>query len=66
MRSLHAANVTNATLFPGLDGLAKSMAYELEYHWETDPYTNERLSSFDDPRAGWDAIEGPGSKSADD
>ena len=53
MRSLYAANVTNATLFPRLDGLAKSMTYELEYHWEIDLYTNEKLATFDDPRAGW-------------
>jgi len=26
-------NITYATLFPDLDGLAKSLAYELEFHW---------------------------------
>lgn len=41
MRSLYAMNITNATLFPGLDGLGRSMAYEFEYHWALDPYTCE-------------------------
>jgi hypothetical protein len=27
-------NVTNASLFPDLDGLARSTAYELEVVWE--------------------------------
>jgi hypothetical protein len=30
-------NVTNATLFPDLDGLARSLAYELEFHFAHDP-----------------------------
>jgi hypothetical protein len=35
MRSLYRMNITQATLFPGLDGLARSMAYELEFqYWE--------------------------------
>lgn len=37
MRALYMMNVTNATLFPGLDGLARSLAYELEFHWAHDP-----------------------------
>ncbi len=37
MRTLFMMNVTNATLFPGLDGLARSLAYELEFHWAHDP-----------------------------
>jgi hypothetical protein len=37
MRELFGMNITNATLFPGLDGLARSMAYELEFHWAHDP-----------------------------
>lgn len=39
MRSLYNMNITNATLFPDLDGLARSMAYELEFHWAYDPKT---------------------------
>jgi hypothetical protein len=27
-------NITNATLFPDLDGLAKSIAFELEIIWK--------------------------------
>jgi hypothetical protein len=33
MLALYSMNITNATLFPDLDGLARSMGYELEYHW---------------------------------
>jgi hypothetical protein len=39
MRSLYSMNITNASLFPDLDGLARSMAYELEFHWAFDPLT---------------------------
>ena len=34
MQSLYRMNITNATLFPDLDGLARSIAYELEVLWE--------------------------------
>lgn len=34
MRSLYRMNVTYATLFPDLDGLARSLGYELEVIWE--------------------------------
>ena len=33
MRALYRMNVTYATLFPGLDGLASSVSYELEAIW---------------------------------
>src|SRR5437867_4376656 len=39
MRELYRMNVTQATLFPDLDGLARSLAYELEFHWAYDPRT---------------------------
>ena len=39
MRELYRMNITQATLFPDLDGLARSMAYELEFHWAYDPRT---------------------------
>lgn len=39
MRELYRMNITFATLFPDLDGLARSMAYELEFHWRYDPHT---------------------------
>jgi hypothetical protein len=38
MYSLYNMNITNATLFPGLDGLARSLAFELEHHWAFNPY----------------------------
>jgi hypothetical protein len=34
MRALYRMNVTYATLFPDLDGLARSLGYELEPVWE--------------------------------
>ena len=39
MRELYRMNITQATLFPDLDGLARSLAYELEFHWAYDPHT---------------------------
>jgi hypothetical protein len=42
MRELYRMNITFATLFPDLDGLARSMAYELEFHWAYNPRTMER------------------------
>lgn len=39
MRELYRMNITYATLFPDLDGLAKSLAYELEFHWRYNPRT---------------------------
>lgn len=34
MRALYRMNITHATLFPDLDGLARSIGYELEVVWE--------------------------------
>ena len=45
MRELYRMNITYATLFPDLDGLAKSLGYELEFHWEYNPRTMERYHS---------------------
>jgi hypothetical protein len=42
MRELYRMNITYATLFPDLDGLAKSLGYELEFHWGYNPRTLER------------------------
>jgi hypothetical protein len=39
MRELYRMNITYANLFPDLDGLARSLAYELEFHWAFDPHT---------------------------
>jgi hypothetical protein len=45
MRELYRMNITYATLFPDLDGLARSMAYELEFHWAYNPRTMERYTT---------------------
>jgi hypothetical protein len=42
-------NITQATLFPGLDGLARSMAYEFEYSWQVDVRTSEVLENLKEP-----------------
>jgi len=47
LRSLYNMNITNATLFPDINGLARSMAYELEFHWAFNPYTMEKYNGFD-------------------
>lgn len=49
MRALYSMNLTNATLFPDLDGLGRSMAYELEFHWAFDPHTMKATPGFPDP-----------------
>jgi hypothetical protein len=46
MESLYYMNITYATLFPGLDGLARSLAYELEFHWAFNPKTMENHPGF--------------------
>jgi hypothetical protein len=43
MRELYRMNITYATLFPDLDGLARSMRYELEFHWAYNPRTFEKF-----------------------
>jgi hypothetical protein len=45
MRELYRMNITYATLFPDLDGLARSLGYELEFHWAYNPRTMEQFSS---------------------
>ena len=46
MSELYNMNISNATLFPGLDGLARSLAYELESHWAFDPVEGKRRKGF--------------------
>lgn len=48
MASLYSMNITQSTLFPGLDGLARSMAYEFEYSWEVDLKTNRLRGTLQD------------------
>lgn len=47
MEAFYNMNVTPATLFPDLDGLARSMAYELEFHWAFNPKTMEEYGGFE-------------------
>ena len=37
LQELYSMNITYATLFPDLDGLSRSLGYELETHWAFDP-----------------------------
>jgi FRG domain-containing protein len=46
MSSFYSMNITNSTLFPGLDGLAKSLAYELEFHWAYNPRTMQYYPGY--------------------
>jgi hypothetical protein len=43
MRELYRMNITYATLFPDLEGLARSLGYELEFHWAYNPRTLEKF-----------------------
>jgi len=36
IEDLRRMNILHATLFPGLDGLARSIGYDIEYHWAWD------------------------------
>lgn len=57
MASLYSMNITQSTLFPGLDGLARSMAYEFEYSWQFDIKTNEPMATLLDGRVPPDLLE---------
>jgi len=43
MNRLYNMNINNATLFPGVDGLARSLAFELEFEWTVDADAARRL-----------------------
>ena len=43
MNRLYNMNISNATLFPGIDGLARSLAFELEFNWSVDNQAARRL-----------------------
>jgi hypothetical protein len=47
LRELYRMNITYATLFPDLDGLARSLRYELEFHWAYNPRTMETYHKED-------------------
>jgi hypothetical protein len=44
MDRLYNMNINNATLFPGIDGLARSLAFELEFEWTVDNNVARRLT----------------------
>jgi hypothetical protein len=44
MERLYNMNISNATLFPGVDGLARSLAFELEFEWRVDPNVVQRVT----------------------
>jgi len=44
MDRLYNMNINNATLFPGIDGLARSLAFELEFEWTVDIQVARRLT----------------------
>lgn len=46
LRDMYNMNIKESTLFPDLDGLARSLAYELETHWGFDPITNQPYKGF--------------------
>ncbi len=52
MKDLYRSNITEATLFPGIDGMARALSYELEHHWAYNPKTMEKVVGFDSPPFG--------------
>lgn len=52
MEDLYNSNIREVTLFPGLDGFARSLAFELEFHWAFDPKTMDKVKGFDSPPGG--------------
>jgi hypothetical protein len=52
MQDLYVTNIREATLFPDMDGMARSLAYELEFHWAYDPTTMETIDGFENPPFG--------------
>ena len=46
LEELYKMNISHATLFPGIDGLARSLAYELEFHWAFDPITMKKRKGY--------------------
>jgi hypothetical protein len=49
LKELLRMNITNATLFPDLDGLAKSLNCVLQFHWAFDPTKPEAYWSRHQP-----------------
>lgn len=49
MLELYRMNITHYTLFPGLDGLARSMGYEAEFSRARNPRTMKQSPGWDSP-----------------
>jgi hypothetical protein len=49
MKDLYDSNISDATLFPGIDGMARSLAFELEFHWAYNPKTMVGIPGFENP-----------------
>lgn len=47
MSALYRMNVSNATLFPGLDGMARSLGFEVERHWAYNPKTFQPVDAYE-------------------
>ncbi|MFN0189720.1 MAG: FRG domain-containing protein [Bacteroidia bacterium] len=52
MSYFHVTNINESTLFPGIDGMARSLAYELEYHWAYNPKNMIMNKDFETPPYG--------------
>ena len=52
MSYFHVTNINESTLFPGIDGMARSLAYELEYHWAYNPKNMRMNPGYDTPPYG--------------
>jgi len=48
MLELYTMNVTYYSLFPGLDGLGRSMGYECEYSWSRNLHTLQPLPGYEE------------------
>lgn len=46
MSDLYVMNIRAATLFPDIDGFARSIAYELEHHWAIDIRSGKIVKEF--------------------
>lgn len=46
MNQLYFMNISNSTLFPDLSGLARSLNYELEWHWGFDKNNLEEFRNY--------------------
>lgn len=55
MSYMHVTNINESTLFPGIDRMARSLAYELEYNWAYNPKTMKKVPGYKTPTYGFPA-----------